>query len=125
MAVYIGPYLVTNAWLTIVTFLQHTDADVPHYDDTAWTWLKGAFATVDRTYPACVDALQHYIGSTHVIHHLFSDLPHYNTKEAQLYMKQVIGELHRNDPKNLWESLYRTAKLCCVEHKGNGEWYYT
>jgi omega-6 fatty acid desaturase (delta-12 desaturase) len=41
MALYIGPYLVVNAWLTGVTFLQHTDINIPHYDETAWNWLKG------------------------------------------------------------------------------------
>jgi omega-6 fatty acid desaturase (delta-12 desaturase) len=87
MAVYIGPYMVVNSYLTIITFLQHTDAEVPHYDETAWTWLKGALATVDRNYPPYIDALQHYIGTTHVVHHIFSDLPHYNAKEAHIYMK--------------------------------------
>lgn len=88
MAVYLGPYMVVNAWLTIITFLQHTDADVPHYDEKSWTWLKGniyylklgALSTIDRNYPAWIDALQFEIGTTHVVHHLFSDIPHYNAR---------------------------------------------
>jgi len=60
---------------------------VPHYDATAWTWLKGALGTIDRKYPDFIDALHHYIGTTHVLHHLFSDIPHYNAKEANIYLK--------------------------------------
>jgi fatty acid desaturase len=39
--VYIGPYLVVNAWLVVITLLHHTDPDVPFYDETSWTWLNG------------------------------------------------------------------------------------
>jgi omega-6 fatty acid desaturase (delta-12 desaturase) len=28
---YIGPYIVTFAWLVIITWLQHTEPTVPHY----------------------------------------------------------------------------------------------
>ena len=31
VALYVGPYMVTNAWLVLYTWLQHTDVDVPHY----------------------------------------------------------------------------------------------
>lgn len=41
LAIYVGPYLVVNAWLTLITLLHHTHAEVPHYDDRAWTWLRG------------------------------------------------------------------------------------
>lgn len=41
LAIYIGPYLVVNAWLTLITLLHHTHPDVPHYDNKAFTWLKG------------------------------------------------------------------------------------
>lgn len=88
---YVGPYLVVNAHLTSITFLQHTDEDVPHYDENAWTWLKGALCTVDRNYPAFINALQFDIGSTHVVHHLFSDIPHYNAVIANEYVKKILG----------------------------------
>lgn len=59
LAIYVGPYLVVNAWLTLITLLHHTHADVPHYDDRAWTWLRGALGTIDRNYPPFIDALHH------------------------------------------------------------------
>jgi fatty acid desaturase len=39
--VYVGPYLVVNAWLVVITLLHHTDPNVPFYDETSWTWLNG------------------------------------------------------------------------------------
>merc|ERR1712176_1305183 len=45
MAVYFGPYVVTNFWLVLYTWLQHTDVDVPHFTDKDWTWVKGTFMT--------------------------------------------------------------------------------
>jgi len=72
MALYVGPYLVINMYLTGYTWLHHTDEDVPHYDETTWDWLKGALCTIDRSYPEWLNALHFDIGSTHVAHHLFS-----------------------------------------------------
>lgn len=57
LAVYIGPYLIVNAYLTGITYLQHTEDEVPHYDETAWTWLKGALCSIDRNYHPAVDYL--------------------------------------------------------------------
>ena len=46
-----GPlHLGVNFWLVMYTWLQHTDVDVPHLDQTHWTWEKGAFLTIDRPY---------------------------------------------------------------------------
>jgi omega-6 fatty acid desaturase (delta-12 desaturase) len=70
LALYVGPYLVVNAWLVTYTWLQHTSADVPHFEDPEWNWVLGAFQTIDRPYGRVVDRLHHHIGSTHVAHHL-------------------------------------------------------
>jgi len=34
---------------------QHTDVDVPHLDDEAFSYMRGAFLTIDRPYPPLVD----------------------------------------------------------------------
>ncbi|CAK9101876.1 Delta(12)-fatty-acid desaturase (Fatty acid desaturase 2) (Omega-6 fatty acid desaturase [Durusdinium trenchii] len=49
-ALYLAPLMVTNCWLVLYTWLQHTDVDIPHFDKDNWTWVKGAFHTVDRPY---------------------------------------------------------------------------
>ncbi|KAI7744818.1 hypothetical protein M8C21_020958 [Ambrosia artemisiifolia] len=48
--VYGGALMVMNAFLVTITYLHHTHPSLPHYDDSEWNWMKGAFATVDRDY---------------------------------------------------------------------------
>eukprot|EP00438_Fugacium_kawagutii_P003926 Skav230526 [mRNA] locus=scaffold1183:68452:74737:+ [translate_table: standard] len=31
-ALYLAPLMVTNCWLVLYTWLQHTDVDIPHFD---------------------------------------------------------------------------------------------
>ena len=125
MALYLGPYMVTNFWLTLYTWLQHTEEDVPYYDEKHWEWFTGALATVDRSYHPAFNALHHDIGSTHVVHHLFSDMPHYNAPEATIYIKEILGDKYRFDHCNVWKSLYRIAKFGPLEPKGaNGEYWF-
>ncbi|RYG52039.1 DUF3474 domain-containing protein, partial [archaeon] len=56
---YGAPYLVMNSYLILITFLQHTDIYVAHYRAPAYSWLRGAIATVDRSYGSWVDAQIH------------------------------------------------------------------
>lgn len=69
-ALYGGPLMVVNAWLVLITWLQHTEVDVPHFDAANWSFIKGALHTVDRPYGKVLDFLHHRIGSTHVAHHV-------------------------------------------------------
>merc|ERR1719253_918119 len=64
-ALYFGPYMFVNVWLVLYTWLQHTDTDVPHLASSEWSYIKGAFLTVDRPYGPIFDFLHHRIGSTH------------------------------------------------------------
>ncbi|TVU11413.1 hypothetical protein EJB05_44998, partial [Eragrostis curvula] len=79
---YVAPPVVVNAWLVLVTYLQHTDPAVPRYAGRDWDWLRGALATVDRDYGAFLNKAFHNIADTHVVHHLFPSLPHYHAAEA-------------------------------------------
>jgi len=65
--------------LVTITFLQHTHPNLPHYEDEEWDWIRGALATVDRSY-GFLDILFHHIADTHVAHHLFSQMPHYHAQ---------------------------------------------
>jgi len=47
---YFAPYAFTNAWLVLYTWLQHTEVDVPHLTNDEFTYMRGAFLTVDRPY---------------------------------------------------------------------------
>lgn len=45
-----------------------------------WSYLRGGLTTVDRDY-GLFNKIHHDIG-THVIHHLFPQIPHYHLVEA-------------------------------------------
>lgn len=45
-----------------------------------WSYLRGGLTTLDRDY-GLINNIHHDIG-THVIHHLFPQIPHYNLIEA-------------------------------------------
>lgn len=122
---YVGPYLVVNAWLVAYTWLQHTDLDIAHYDDDEWSWLRGAFQTVDRPYGRVVDLLHHRIGSTHVAHHIDGRIPHYRAALATDAIRTSFGEWYRFDPTPVPLALWRVARDCvAVADTGEG-WRFT
>lgn len=130
IGVYWGPYLVLNAWLGIVTKLHHTDVDVPHLDGEEWTWVRGAFLTIDRPYYKIVDLVQHHIGSTHVAHHLCPQIPHYHAVEATEAIKKAFPHLYLFDPTPIHWALLRIASKCVsvemLSHCAAGKmWVYT
>jgi omega-6 fatty acid desaturase (delta-12 desaturase) len=93
---YFLPLLITNNSLILVTYLQHTDVYMPHFDKTEWTWLRGALCTVDRDF-GVLNYVWHHITGTHVCHHLFHTIPFYNAKEATVAIKKVLGKYHLRD----------------------------
>ncbi|WAQ80772.1 hypothetical protein PtA15_1A110 [Puccinia triticina] len=76
---YIVPYLIVHHWMVLITFLQHTDPSLPHYREGAFTFQRGAIATMDRKIHGF---FTHGLAETHVAHHLFSRIPHYNAWDA-------------------------------------------
>ena len=112
MAVYFGPYVVTNFWLVLYTWLQHTDVDVPHFTDKDWTWVKGTFMTIDRPYPPVIDFLHHKIGTTHVAHHVSHQIPHYNARKATNALKEKYPDLYLYDPTPIIKAMLRVGEKC-------------
>jgi fatty acid desaturase len=68
---YIQPYVWVNHWIVAITYLHHTHPKLPKYDNEAWSFIKGATATVDRDSAMWGEHLTHNITEYHVIHHLF------------------------------------------------------
>jgi len=124
LALYGGPYLVVNFWLVLYTWLQHTDVDIPHFDDEEWTWVKGAFMTVDRPYGPILNFLHHHIGSTHVAHHMDARIPHYNAVKATRALRETFPELYRYDPTPIPQALWRVATRCHVVSKVDEGWTF-
>merc|ERR1712094_91638 len=70
--------------------------EVPHFGDDEWTWVRGALCTIDRPYAELFgffDWMHPHIGSTHVRHHLFSNLPCYHAVEATKHLKAYLKPL--------------------------------
>ncbi len=124
-AVYLGPYLVVNGWLVTYTWLQHTDADVPHYSDEDWSFVRGAFCSVDRPYGPIADFLHHRIGTTHVAHHLDAKIPHYKARQATAAIKSAFPDLYRFNPSPIRRALWDVAHSCHVVSETDDGWHFT
>ena len=125
LAVYVGPYLVVNAWLVTYTWLQHTGEDVPHYDEDEWSFVRGAFCSVDRPYGPIVDFLHHRIGTTHVAHHLDAKIPHYNAAKATVAIREAFPHLYRYNSTPITKALWEVAHHCHVVAPSNDGWQFT
>ncbi|KVH90867.1 Fatty acid desaturase, type 1 [Cynara cardunculus var. scolymus] len=124
--IYGVPLLIVNGFLVTITYLQHTHPSLPHYDDSEWDWLRGALATVDRDY-GVLNRVFHNITDTHVVHHLFSTMPHYHAMEATKEVKPLLGEYYQFDYTPFYMAMWREAKECLYveadEKKGGLFWY--
>ncbi|EED91164.1 predicted protein [Thalassiosira pseudonana CCMP1335] len=77
------PWLVLSWWLFMVTYLQHHSEDGKLYTDETFTFEKGAFETVDRSYGKLINRMSHHMMDGHVVHHLFFErVPHYRLEAA-------------------------------------------
>jgi len=125
LALFVGPYLVVNAWLVGYTWLQHADVDIPHLSDPEWTWALGAMQTVDRPYGRLLDLVHHRIGSTHVAHHIEHRIPHYRAVAATEAVAAAFPGSYRFDPTPVPAALWRVATTCIGVREGPpGYWYF-
>ncbi len=116
---YLLPYLVVNCNLVMITYLQHTDAYVPHYREGEFDWLRGALSTVDRSYGWLVDSVFHHISDTHVVHHMFHEMPWYHAEEATYHVRAVLGDYYLADHTPAAAALWRSWRECkFVDDKG-------
>mmetsp|Transcript_24536 Transcript_24536/g.80782 ORF Transcript_24536/g.80782 Transcript_24536/m.80782 type:complete len:387 (-) Transcript_24536:401-1561(-) len=93
---YLVPQTVCNFFLCAITFMQHTHEAVPHFDAEKWTWLRGALSTIDRSMGPHVDWRLHHIVDSHVVHHIFSEMPFYGAKEATPYVRKHLGVYYKS-----------------------------
>jgi len=119
---YLAPYIVFVMWLDLVTFLHHTESDIPWYRGEDWYFLKGALSTIDRDY-GFINAIHHDIG-THVAHHIFLNMPHYHLKTATEAIKPILGSYYRESQEPIWRSFVRSYWAChFVPDHGSGVYY--
>ncbi|KAL8683943.1 MAG: hypothetical protein Q9186_000154 [Xanthomendoza sp. 1 TL-2023] len=113
---YFIPYLWVNHWLVAITFLQHTDPTLPHYEGQTWNFARGAAATIDREFGFIGRQLLHGIIETHVLHHFVSTIPFYNADEATEAIKPIMGEHYRYNVEGgslgFLKSMWQSARMC-------------
>ncbi|CAI9757938.1 unnamed protein product [Fraxinus pennsylvanica] len=116
LKLYGVPYVIFVMWLDLVTYLHHHghEKKLPWYRGKEWSYLRGGLTTVDRDY-GWFNKIHHDIG-THVIHHLFPQIPHYHLEEATNAAKPVMGMYYREPtksgpvPYHLLQNLVRSIK---------------
>ncbi|CAK0784080.1 sn-2 acyl-lipid omega-3 desaturase (ferredoxin), chloroplastic [Coccomyxa viridis] len=131
---YFMPYWINVVWLDIVTYLHHHGPEdetekVPWYRGEEWSYFRGGLSTIDRDY-GIFNKIHHDIG-THVVHHLFPQMPHYHLTEATEACKPVMGKYYREPqkstgpiPVHLLQPLARSFKQDhYVEDKGDIVFY--
>jgi acyl-lipid omega-3 desaturase len=86
------PWAVMSFWLFMVTYLQHHSEDGKLYTDDTFTFVRGAFETVDRNYGKYVNKMSHHMMDGHVVHHLFfARIPHYHLAAATVALQQGLA----------------------------------
>lgn len=119
---YLVPYLIFVAWLDLVTYLHHTESDIPWYRSEDWYFLKGAVSTIDRDY-GLFNPIHHNIG-THVAHHIFLSIPHYHLLEATEAIKPVLGDYYRKSEASILQGFWRSFVSCHFVPNEGGKIYY-
>ncbi|GAB2268349.1 Omega-3 fatty acid desaturase, chloroplastic [Dionaea muscipula] len=95
LKLYGVPYWVFVTWLDFVTYLHHHGYEerFPWYRGKEWNYLRGGLTTIDRDY-GMFNNIHHDIG-THVVHHLFPQIPHYHLLEATEAVKPILGKYYK------------------------------
>ncbi|KAK7203987.1 fatty acid desaturase-domain-containing protein [Myxozyma melibiosi] len=110
---YFMPYLWVNHWLVCITYLQHTDPSLPHYEASEWNFARGAAATIDRGFLGPIGRhVFHEIIETHVAHHYSSRIPFYHAEEATQAIRKVMGSHYRVDRTNVLLALWKVCRTC-------------
>lgn len=117
---WVIPYVFVNHWLVFITFLQHSDPKMPHYEASEWNFARGAAATIDREFGFVGKHIFHDIIETHVLHHYCSRIPFYNARVATEAIKKVMGKHYQHDEENMWVSLWKSGRWCQFVEGDNG-----
>ncbi|KAH9489001.1 fatty acid desaturase (DSD1) [Bulinus truncatus] len=88
---WVIPVFIFASYTVIITFLHHTEDEIPWYSNDLWDNVRGQLSSVDRSYGWC-HYIIHSIG-THQIHHLFPKVPHYHLEEATVAFRKAFPKL--------------------------------
>ena len=118
------PLLWAFFWGYTYTLLHHRHPSVPFYSNSEWTWMKGSLSSIDRDY-GIFNFFHHQIGRTHVCHHIFHEIPFYNSVRATRAIRDYLEPkgLYNFDPSPWPLALWRTASTRCYLSDINGIQY--
>ncbi|KAI0087797.1 fatty acid desaturase-domain-containing protein [Irpex rosettiformis] len=121
LKIYGIPWLIVNHWFVTMTYLHHTDPVIPRYRGQAWTFARGAAATIDRDFLGWQGVFfLHGVSHYHVVHHFFPKMPHYNSAEATKYLKTFLGEHYHYSDEPILKALWHSYNTCqFVEDEGD------
>jgi len=121
LKLYFVPYILSNHWIVMLTYLHHSDPSIAHFRNKQWSFLRGAISTVDRPLLGWAGRFfLHNVSHDHVAHHLFSSIPFYNQPEVTEAIKKVLKEDYNYDSTNTFRALYRTFTQCIfIEDDGD------
>jgi len=119
------PWLCVSHWFIMITYLHHTDPNLPHYRGKEWNFQRGAAATVDRPFLGWQGRFfLHDVAHYHVVHHFFPKMPFYHGPEATQHLKAFIGEHYAFSDKPSFKALWESYNFCqFVENEGEVLFY--
>jgi bifunctional Delta-12/omega-3 fatty acid desaturase len=96
----------------MITYLHHTHPQVPKYDASSWTFIRGATATIDRDFGIIGRHFFHNISTDHVTHHLFSKIPHYYAPTATAAIAPLLGKQYHGRSTFTYNDLMVSFSKC-------------
>jgi omega-3 fatty acid desaturase (delta-15 desaturase) len=121
---YFVPYVIFTVWLSVVTYLQHSDPKGRYYDNRKWTYASGAMTTFDRSFGFIINHFHHNI-ETHLVHHFFfTAIPHYHLVEATEAVKPLLGNAYPYDDTNIVAALWNSLDNCDYVTSPNNDGVY-
>ena len=117
-----APWLVMSFWLFMVTYLQHHSDDGKLYTDDTFTFTKGAFETVDRSYGKWINRMSHHMMDGHVMHHLFFEkVPHYRLEKAT---KALVEGLEKDGKGHLYKQIETEDFTQEIIRQFDANWFF-
>ncbi|KAJ7019345.1 fatty acid desaturase-domain-containing protein [Mycena alexandri] len=125
MKLYGVPWLLVTHWFIMITYLHHTDPELPHYRKGQWNFQRGAAATIDREFLGWQGRFfLHDVAHYHVIHHFFPMMPWYHGEEATRHLRKTIGPHYHRSDAYVFQVLWYNYNFCqFVEDEGDVLFY--
>lgn len=122
---YAVPDFIFASYCVIITFLHHSEMNIPWFADDQWDFVRGQLSTVDRHY-GIVHNVIHSIG-THQMHHMFPKIPHYHLETATKHFREAFPELVRTCDEPIMSSFVRMYekydKQCVIPDETKVHYY--